>query len=111
MEDLLIESLESLGYPVYLQGSVADGEKSVFTFWNDDTSTQDNYGNEEITILWEYSVNFYSDSPLLVNSILQDAKRVLKSRGFVIDGVGYDVHSDEEGVTGRGINVNYLQRL
>lgn len=112
MEDLLIETLEKLGYPVRLQGSLAADEAypaSFFTYWNDASDGSGFYSNDETAIVWEYSVNFYSAYPRLVNSKLLEAKELLKKEGFIISGAGYSVMSDEPTHTGRGMDVTYRQ--
>ena len=112
MEDLLISTLEKLGYPVRLQGSLLEKEpypKSFFTFWNDSADGSSYYSNTEGAIVWQYSLNFYSTDPRLVNSKLLEAKALLKSAGWVVNGAGYDVPSDEPTHTGRGITALYRQ--
>ena len=112
MEDLLISILETLGYPVYLQGSLLPDEPypdSFFTFWNDSADGDSYYSNEENAIVWAYSLNFYSNNPTLVNTKLLEAKELLKTQGFVVSGAGYSVMSDEPTHTGRGITVLYRQ--
>ena len=113
MEDLLINTLEGLGYPVKLQGSMLPDESypaHFFTFWNDAADGSGFYSNTETAILWQYSLNFYSIDPLLVNSKLLEAKQLLKSAGWIVSGAGYDVMSDEPTHTGRGITVMYRQK-
>lgn len=108
MKDLLIEILESFGYPVFLQGSLSKDEaypESFFTFWNNDSYDRSHYNNETISYVWDFDVNFYSTDPTLVNTKLLDAKTKLKQQGFIVPGKGYDVASDEPTHTGRGINV------
>lgn len=112
MEDLLIKTLEPLGYPVKLQGSLLPDElypDSFFTFWNDSADGVSYYSNNEGAILWAYSLNFYSTDPVLTNTKLLEAKALLKSAGFIISGAGYSVPSDEETHTGRGISLLYRQ--
>lgn len=112
MEDLLISTLEALGYPVKLQGSLLPNEPypdSFFTYWNDSADGSSYYSNNEGAILWAYSLNFYSVDPLLTNSKLLEAKNLLKSAGWVVSGAGYDVASDEPTHTGRGITILYRQ--
>ena len=114
MEDLLISTLESLGYPVRLQGSLLPDESypdSFFTFWNDSADGVSYYSNNEGAILWAYSLNFYSTDPLLVSSKLLEAKSLLVKAGFVVSGAGYDVPSDEDTHTGRAISLLYRQKL
>lgn len=114
MEDLLISTLESMGCPVRLQGSLAPDElypSHFFTYWNDSADGQSFYSNTEGAILWQYSLNFYSVDPLLVNTKLLEAKELLKAKGFTVTGAGHSVMSDEATHTGRGITVNYRQNL
>ena len=114
MEDLLISVLETLGYPVKLQGSLLPDESypdSFFTFWNDSADGTSFYSNDEGAILWSYSLNFYSTDPLLVNSKLMEAKRLLRNVGWIVSGAGYDVPSDEATHTGRGISLLYRQKV
>lgn len=112
MEDLLISTLEALGYPVRLQGSLLPDEAypdSFFTFWNDSADGSGFFSNDETAIIWAYSLNFYSNDPLLVSTKLLEAKQLLKNVGFIISGAGYDVPSDEPTHTGRGITLLYRQ--
>ena len=114
MEDLLIEVLSSFGYPVRLQGSLAEDEKypdNFFTFWNNDSDSQSFYDNDESTIVYDYDVNFYSNNPEAVYTKLREAKKLLKQNGFIVSGDGHSVASDEPTHDGRGINVLYLQQL
>lgn len=114
MEDLLISTLEALGYPVKLQGSMLPKERypdHFFTFWNDSADGESFYSNTEGAIVWQYSLNFYSISPVLVNSILMTAKVLLKEAGWIVNGAGYSIMSDEPSHTGRGITIIYRQEL
>lgn len=107
MKELLISLLESFGFPVFLQGSLEESEaypQSFFTFWNNDSYDNNHYDNNPISYTWNFDVNFYSTDPELVNTMLLNAKTLLKQNGFIITGKGYDVASDEPTHTGRGMN-------
>ena len=112
MEDLIINTLEKLGHPVMRQGSMMPEEKypeDFFTFWNDDSSSDSHYDNRHSAVIWEYSINFYSTDPQETYAKLSEATELLRAAGFVIDGEGYDVGSDEPTHTGRGISIIYRQ--
>lgn len=113
MEDSLIDILTgAFGYPVRLQGSFKPEEvypDHFFTFWNDATDGNSYYSNTEGAIIWQYSLNFYSNNPLLVNTKLLEAKELLKKAGWIVSGAGYSVMSDEDTHTGRGITLTYRQ--
>lgn len=113
MKDLLIQLLETFGFPVILQGSISPDESypdHFFTFWNNDSYDGDHYDNDAISFVWNFSVNFYSIDPEKPNQMLLSAKTLLKANGFIISGKGYDVVSDEPTHTGRGMNVLKLER-
>ena len=112
MVDLLIKNLKKIGYPIFLQGSILADEPypdSFFTFWNSTTESQGFYDNGESAIKWVYTIAFYSTNPITVNTVLLTAKQLLKNKGFIISGNGFDVLSDEKTHTGRGLTVQYLQ--
>lgn len=108
----LITLLETFGFPVRLQGSLAENEEypdSFFTFWNNNTTDWNHYNNSETGYVWNFDVNFYSTSPTFVNTKLEEARALLKQNGYVIDGKGYDVASDQVTHTGRGITVIFIE--
>lgn len=112
MKDLLITTLEPLGYPIRLQGSLGENEsypESFFTFWNNDTPDGSHYDNEAMDYVWDFDLNFYSNDPELVNTVLLEGIKKLKEVGFVTRGKGHDVASDEPTHTGRGINVLIIE--
>lgn len=113
MKELLIETIESLGFPIFLQGSLGEDEpypESFFTFWNNAADGDAFYDNNEQQIIWDFDLNFYSTDSELVNTKLLEAKALLKAKGFIVTGKGYDVYSDEPSHTGRGINVQKIDR-
>lgn len=114
MKDLLISTISSLGYPIIQQGSLGQNEaypESFFTFWNNYSDGAGYYDNAEHSIIWDFDLNFYSTNPHLVNTKLLEAKALLKQAGFIVNGKGYDVASDEITHIGRGINVLKLEQL
>lgn len=114
VKELLINTLNTnfKDYPVYLQGSISRDEaypESFFTFWNNSSNDSGFYDNSETECIWDFDLNFYSSDPTLVNTVLLTAKSALKAVGFIPDGNGYDVMSDEATHTGRGINLLFIQ--
>lgn len=111
---LLINTLkDEYDLPVIQQGSMSmDDEypESFFTFWNNTTTDAAFYDDTETETIWDFDLNFYSDNPTSVNTMLLEAKTLLKGVGFIVDGSGYDVMSDEKTHTGRGINLLFIER-
>lgn len=114
VKELLISTLESFEYPVYLQGSLSvdnDYPASFFTYWNNYTDDESFYDNTEHDVVWNIDLNFYSNDPMLVNTVLLQAKAALKAVGFIPDGSGHDVLSDEPTHTGRGLTLLFIQKV
>lgn len=112
MEDNLIEVLTTLGYPVYRQGSMSDEEaypETFITFWNYDSPDHNHYDNDDYGTEWSFNIYVYSSDPELTYSVLLDARSALKAGGWICQGKGFDVQSDEETHTGRGLNVIYME--
>lgn len=114
VKKLLLDTLdENFHLPIYIQGSLSVDDvypESFFTYWNNSTTDDEFYDNTETQTIWDFDLNFYSSDPVMVNSILLQAKPMLKAVGFIVDGSGYDVMSDEVTHTGRGINILFIER-
>ena len=115
VKQLLIDTLDQeFDYPIILQGSLSEEDvfpDSFFTFFNNDTVDDAFFDNNETQTIWDFDLNFYSIDPALVNSVLVTAKPLLKAVGFIVDGKGYDVLSNNPTHTGRSINVQYIEKV
>ena len=114
LEDLLKLLEDTYGYPVYLQGSMSSDDTypdNFFTYWINESNDESHYDNNGNAIVWDYDLNFYSNNPLTVHSMMLNIKKLLKQNNFTVSGAGYSVMSDETTHTGRGINVLYRQNF
>lgn len=114
VKQLLIDTISMFNYPIYLQGSMSKDDEypdSFFTFFNNETNDDAFFDNQETMTIWDFDLNIYSNDPEIVNITFLTAKSLLKAAGFIVDGVGYDVLSDEPTHTGRGINILYIQKV
>lgn len=112
MEDLLIATLQEFGFPVKLQGSLLEDEpypEKFFTFWERKSSGTAFYDNAEFSTEYRFDVNYYSTDPADVYTTLRAAIAKLRAAGFIVDGDGHSVASDEPTHDGRGVEVLYLR--
>lgn len=115
VKNLLIDTLyEYFNVPVILQGSLSANDAypaAFFTFWNNYTTDDAFYDNAENDVIWNFDLNYYSNDPDSVNSVLLEAKQLLKAVGFIPDGSGHDVMSDEPTHTGRGMTLLFIEKV
>lgn len=107
MKQKLIDILEQFRFPVYLQGTLNPDEAypdHFFTFWTDYTADNAHYDNGVHSVDWNFTVNFYSVRPALVQSVPQSMRDVLRHNGFIPQGKGQDIPSDEPTHTGWSID-------
>ena len=112
MKMLLIETLESTGHPVYLQGTIREDEEypaSFITFFTLESEDASHYDNEPSGTAWQYQVIFYSSDPKLVESVPKEIHNRLKAAGFIPQGRGRDIPSDEPTHTGWAMEFYYLE--
>ncbi len=103
MKSDLIGLLQTLGYPVFLQGSIntnAAYPDSFFTFWNFETPEAAFYDNDAGRAVWGFWIYFYSVNPTLVETEPEKARKLLKQNGFIIDGKANDINVDRPTHTG-----------
>ena len=111
MEDVLIELLNTLGYPVIRQGSLAPNEAypdTFITFWNNSEDGESFYDNTEASVSYDFYVNVYSSNPALVYTVLESARALLREHNWITVQRGFDIASDEPTHTGRGMEIEYL---
>ena len=112
MKQKLIDVLSTFGYPVFLQGTMNEELKypdSFITFFTDDTDDGSHYDNETASYLWYFAVIFYSNDPTIVNTKAEEIRQALKLTGFIPQGKGRDVPSDEKTHTGWAMDFIYQE--
>lgn len=112
MEDQLIEILSGCGYPVYKQGSMSndsDYPETFITFWNNNAPDHSHYDDDAYGTEWDYNIYVYSSDPEKVYSTMEEIRLALKAARWICLGKGFDVQSDEESHTGRGLEIIFMQ--
>ena len=112
MKQKLISVLETFGFPVMLQGSMNADDAypdSFITFWCDSTADNSHFDDDVFSVDWHFSVIFYSNNPTLVNTKPSEILAALKSAGFIPQGKGQDIFSDEPTHTGWAMDFIYTE--
>lgn len=112
VKDFLIEQLETFNIPVILQGAIAPGvayPKEFITFQTMPSDTPQSYDNDNGVTVWTFNVNYYSNNPDDVAEMSQRIYNTLKSAGFIPQGKGHDVLSDDVNFTGWGFDFDYIE--
>lgn len=103
MKSELVELLETLEFPVFLQGSLNADEAypdSFFTFWNFSSPESAFYDDDANRCVWGFWIYFYSTDPKLVEEMPEKARRLLKKNGWILQGKAADVSVDKPTHTG-----------
>lgn len=100
--DLLVSTLESLNYPVFLQGTFS-GETYPSTFITYFVESYDDRAHyDDAPDSWNFSatVIVYSNDPANLFSVPATVRETLKTAGFIPAGKGYNIFSDDPNFTG-----------
>ena len=111
MDKELIAILQTFGYPVLRQGSMASDAKyppTLVTFWNNSSNEQPYYDNAGRGVIWDYNIFVYSSDINKTYSVIEDIRAALIAAGWICGSHGFDAASDEPTHTGRGIEVVYM---
>lgn len=115
MKQLLLNILETIcPNKVFLQGTLNPDEaypESFITFWVDYTRDNSHYNDNVNSIVWSFSVIFYSSDPALVNTKPEEIREALKEAGFIPQGRGSDIMSDRISHTGWAMDFLYTEFL
>lgn len=108
MKNKLIAVLTKYGFPVMLQGTLNPEEaypETFITFWTDSTDDGAHLDNITTSYDWAFSVILYSSNPVIVNTLPDDMRADLKAAGFIPQGKGFDIPSDNPTHTGWALDV------
>ena len=112
MKQKLIDLLASFGYPVYLQGTINPEEKyadTFITFWTNSTDDNAHFENNTVSFDWSFTVILYSNNSEIVNTKHNEIRATLKAAGFIPQGKGQDIPSDEPTHTGWQMDFVYTE--
>lgn len=115
MKQKLIDILEKhCPQHVYLQGTMNPEEEypaDFVTFWTPSTDDAAHYDNAVAAVDWTFYVIYYSNDPTQVNTKPFEIAADLKAAGFVQQGKGNDILSDEPTHTGWTMDFVYTEKL
>ena len=115
MKQKLIDILEKhCPSNVYLQGTMNPDEQypaEFVTFWIPSTEDGAHYDNAVAAVDWTVYVIYYSSDPTQVNTKPFEIAADLKAAGFVQQGKGNDILSDEPTHTGWTMDFVYPEKL
>lgn len=111
MKQLLINALEQIcPGNVFLQGTLLPDQQypeTFITFWTNYSDDKLHYDDSTISYEWNFSVMLYSSNPTIVNTKPADIISALKSVGFIPQGKGNDILSDQPTHTGWAMEFIY----
>ena len=112
MKKKLINILESIGFPVFLQGSLNPDQiypDTFLTFWNFETPEGLFYDNDSHSAAWGFWVFLYSNDPEIVETETEKVRKLLKENGFILQGRGEDANSGRDTHTGRMLTLYCME--
>lgn len=108
----LIADLKELNIPAYIEGDApSDLPEEYFTVLEEYTSDNLNADNETKEILWEFTLKWYTIDPDRVFNGLANAIKLLKTKGYIISGVGYHSATYQSTWYSRAVDVKKLEFL
>lgn len=108
----IFDDLAGVGFPAYQQGTApATLPETFVTVWEDPSSDILHADNKPRQLRREWTLIFYTKDAQKIFSGLLSVKSFLKTKGYTINGNGYDVGGAWEGYDARGLDVVKLEDL
>lgn len=109
----IYNTAEYFNMPVYLQGSLGADEKyphHFLTYWIPDSDDNSHYDNKVNAIDWSVQIIFYSDDMNELTIYPQRIADKFKQEGFIPQGGGNFIASDEPTHTGWTMDFFYTEK-
>lgn len=98
--------------PVYAEGDAPkDLPKEYYTVSEDNTSDNLNADNEALEHLYEFTLKWYTSDVKRLYTGLEEAITLLKSKGYIISGVGYSNATYQNTWFSRQVDVEKIDYL
>lgn len=108
----IFNDLQGGGFLAYQQGTAPETLPAEFvTVWEDPSVDILHADNKPVQLRREWTLIFYTKNTENIFSGLLAVKSFLKSKGYTINGNGYDVGGAWEGYDARGLDVVKLENL
>lgn len=108
----IFNDLAGVGFPAYQQGTAPATLPDTFvTVWEDLSSDILHADNKPRQLRREWTLIFYTKNTEIIFDGLLSVKSFLKTKGYTINGNGYDVGGAWEGYDARGLDVVKLEYL
>lgn len=108
----IFDDLADVGFPTYQQGTAPATLPDTFvTVWEDPSSDILHADNKPRQLRQEWTLIFYTKDTKQIYSGSLSVINFLKSKGYKINGQGYDAAADWEGYDARAVDVVKIQDL
>ena len=107
----IYKDLESTKIKAYQQGSVPSKmPKSYITVWNDYSGDNLNSDNKTNLVEYQFTLIYYTKEWSTIYSVFENIISLLKSKNYIVDGMGFDIDSGVDEYMARCIEVTKLER-
>lgn len=103
MNDEIYNTLSALGYPVFLHGTLGENEPfpdTFITYTTVDSPDAFPFDDTPTHTVWAYQIIIYSNDRQTLEQIAAASRTALKAAGFIPQGKGRDIPSEETTHTG-----------
>lgn len=108
----IFDDLAGVGFPVYQQGTAPHTLPVEFvTVWENPSDDILHADNKPRQLRREWTLIFYTKNTENIFSGALAVKSFLKSKGYIINGNGYDAGGAWEGYDARGLDVVKVEEL
>lgn len=118
MKQKLIDALTNCGFDegatILLQGTLDTNEAypaEFVTIWTDYTADNSHFDNGVKSVDWHFTVVYYTNDPALISVKPKEIINTLRAAGFVPQGKGQDIPSDEATHTGWAMEFLCVENL
>lgn len=109
---LIFEDLAELNIPVYAEGDAPETlPDEYFTYSEDYTSDHLSADNAPKEYLYEFTLTYYTKNAATLYSGLLSAMNLLRSKGYIVSGVGYNYEAYRDTWFARRADIKKIEYL